>query len=188
MIIVTECNTEKTLAEKLLEGECQETPECILHPRYGIGKALKAFTEQVSHAESTEDPEHGIIGLVADLERGKIQEKIVRQAINRIFPGIEPIELYSHNDRRILLYMKYQGTTMVFSLLFDPWFEEVMSEISKSFRKLYDELGDAVKRAVNQERLQRILDEEPVRELVQKARIHIFYTRNTRKANPATTG
>ncbi len=174
MIVVTECNTEKTLAEKLLKSKCPDISECILHPRYGIGKALQAFSEQVSHTESTENPEHEIIGLIADLERGKIQEKKVRQVINKIFQGIEPIVIYSHNDKRIILFMKYLGTVKVFSLLFDPWFEEVMSEISQSFRKLYDEMGNTIKRAVNQERLQRILDEEPARAFIKKTEIFVF--------------
>ncbi len=172
--VVTECNTEKVLAEMLLEGICDDIRECVVHPRYGgIGRALRKFEELVKQVgDPGSDLE--VVGLVSDLERGKITEGTVRGVIERVFQGTEPVEVYSGSERRILLYKKLETGRVVFGVLFDPWFEEVFSELSMSFKKLYEKLGSEVKRGRSRRHLERVISDEPVREVINSVRTQLF--------------
>ncbi|MEB3778912.1 MAG: hypothetical protein GSR85_01575, partial [Desulfurococcales archaeon] len=90
IFIVVECNTEETTAEKLLEGICINPKECIVHPRYGgIGRALKIFKEQIKHIESSNQSSLEVIGLIADHERGKIQEDKVNMIVKEVFGDLK---------------------------------------------------------------------------------------------------
>ena len=175
IMVIVECNTEETTAEKLLEEICPDPKKCIYHPRYGgIGRALKVF-KRIVEGSSTSHNGPEIVGLISDLERGKIMETVVNRTINEIFKNVKPIEVYSHNDRKILLYIKRQDKLTIFSLLFDPWFEEVFSGLSSSFKKYCRKLGcSSIKRAKSQIRLREIMSEEPVQSIIKRTRTILF--------------
>jgi hypothetical protein len=173
--VITECNTEEIVAETLLEEKCQDNvKKCILHPRHGgIGRALKNFEVRARQSSKTS---YGIIGLVADLERGKITQKKVEQVITKIFQNLEPTIVYNHNDKKILFYKKNQNQTLIFAILFDPWFEEVLSQISKQFKELYKEQRSHIKRNKNKGKLREIMKEETIINIIQEIKALIFKT------------